>query len=60
MDELDRLTVRLRELVKRHEAAPKTGIDLLRQLESEIARVEALRERTVSFLTQRLITQVAA
>jgi hypothetical protein len=58
--ELDRLTVRLRELVGQHEEVPKTRIGLLRQIESEIARVDRQRERVVTNLTRRVITQVAA
>ena len=58
--ELDRLTVRLKGLVSRYEAAPKHRIGLLREIESEIARVDGQRERVVTNLTRRVITQVAA
>jgi hypothetical protein len=58
--ELDRLTACLRGLVSRYEAAPKSRIGLLRQIESEIARVDGQRERVVTNLTRRVITQVAA
>jgi len=40
--------------------APKSRIGLLRQIESEMARVEDQRERVVTNLTRRVITQVAA
>ncbi|MBV9015259.1 MAG: hypothetical protein JO058_06345 [Alphaproteobacteria bacterium] len=58
--ELDRLTAHLRQLVNRHEQAPRARTGLLRQIESEIGRIEAQRERLVTNLTRRLITQVAA
>ena len=58
--ELDRLTAHLRQLVTRHEQAPRARAGLLRQIESEIAQVEIQRERLVTNLTRRLITQVAA
>ena len=58
--ELDRLTACLRGLVSRYEAAPKSRIGLLRQIESEIARIDGQRERGVTNLTRRVITQVAA
>ena len=58
--ELDRLTAHLRQLVNRHEQAPKARTGLLRQIESEIARIEMQRERLVTNLTRRLITQIAA
>jgi hypothetical protein len=58
--ELDRLTACLRGLVSRYEAAPKSRVGLLRQIESEIARVDGQRERVVTNLTRRVITQVAA
>jgi hypothetical protein len=58
--ELDRLTTCLRGLVSRYEMAPKSRVGLLRQIESEMARVEEQRERVVTNLTRRVITQVAA
>jgi hypothetical protein len=58
--ELDRLTTCLRGLVNRYEMAPKSRVGLLRQIESEMARVEEQRERVVTNLTRRVITQVAA
>lgn len=58
--ELDRLTAELRQFETRHGWAPKTRIGLLRQIESEIARVETQRERLVTNMTRRLITQIAA
>jgi hypothetical protein len=58
--ELDRLTACLRGLVSRYEAAPKNRAGLLRQIESEIARVDGQRERVGGNLTRRVITQVAA
>ena len=58
--ELDRLTACLKGLASRHEAAPKNRVGLLREIESEIARVDGQRERVVTNLTRRVITQVAA
>ena len=58
--ELDRLTTCLKGLVHRYKMAPKSRIGLLRQIESEMARVEDQRERVVTNLTRRVITQVAA
>jgi predicted transcriptional regulator len=58
--ELDRLNTRSRELQSRREAAAKNRIDLLRQIDDEILRVEGQRARLVTHLTQRLIHHVAA
>jgi len=58
--ELDRLTTCLKGLVNRYEMAPKSRIGLLRLIESEMARVEDQRDRVVTNLTRRVITQVAA
>jgi hypothetical protein len=38
----------------------ESRIGLLRQIESEIARIDGQRERVVTNLTRRVITQVAA
>ena len=57
--ELDRLTAQLGELHRRHEAVPKGRVGLLRQIDSEILRLEDQRERLVSDLSRHVIHHIA-
>ena len=58
--ELDRLTVRLGELQDRRAAAPKGRVGWIRELDSQILRVEEQRDRLVAHLTRRVVDRIAA